>query len=116
MFAVVGASLLLAAAGSPRGIKEGGTFRVAVLAGFFNTIDPALVSLFTEGFVTEPACGTLMRLSRTTGPRRGSRSLRSWRPITGRFQGRTHLHVHDPQGRALLGRQARDGARLRARD
>jgi hypothetical protein len=38
---VVVTALLLAASGTPRAIKEGGTFRVAVLAGFFDTIDPA---------------------------------------------------------------------------
>ena len=40
--AAVGAALLLAAAGSPRGVREGGTFRVAVAFGSFNGIDPAL--------------------------------------------------------------------------
>ena len=52
---VVGAALLLAAAGSPRGIKEGGTFRIVTAV---NTIDPALTNL---ALALEPACGTLMR-------------------------------------------------------
>ena len=49
---VVGAALLLAAAGSPRGIKEGGTFRYATNV---NAIDPAL-----DIVLTGAACGTLM--------------------------------------------------------
>jgi ABC-type transport system substrate-binding protein len=57
---VVGAALLLAAAGSPRGIKEGGTFHIAALAGFFNTIDPALTVSFVEPPLLQPACGALM--------------------------------------------------------
>jgi peptide/nickel transport system substrate-binding protein len=58
--ASVAAALLLASAGSPRGVREGGTYKVAVLSGFFNTIDPALASIFTELFVLEPACGNLL--------------------------------------------------------
>ena len=58
---VVGAALLLAAAGSPRGIKEGGTFRIAVAVGIVTTIDPALVDIAGEGYVLDPACATLMR-------------------------------------------------------
>ena len=52
---VAGAALLLAAAGSPRGIKEGGTFRIATAV---NTIDPAFANL---AVALEPACGMLMR-------------------------------------------------------
>ncbi len=52
---VVGAALLLAAAGSPRGIKEGGAFRIGMATGSVTTIDPALgVQLLA------PACGSLM--------------------------------------------------------
>ena len=40
--------------------REGGTFRIADGSGLFNTIDPALVSTFTEGEVLRPACGSLM--------------------------------------------------------
>jgi ABC-type transport system substrate-binding protein len=54
------AALVLIPAAGTHGIKEGGTYKVAVLAGFFNTIDPALRGIFTELFVLEPACGTLM--------------------------------------------------------
>jgi peptide/nickel transport system substrate-binding protein len=50
-----GAALLLVAAGSPRGIKEGGTFRIATGV---NAIDPALANL---ALALEPACGMLMR-------------------------------------------------------
>jgi peptide/nickel transport system substrate-binding protein len=53
-----GAALLLAAAGSPHGIKEGGTFRIAMPAGSFTTIDPALAD---GGLgLLAPACGSLM--------------------------------------------------------
>ena len=52
---VAGAALLLAAAGSPRGIKEGGTFRIATAV---NAIDPAFANL---ALALEPACGMLMR-------------------------------------------------------
>jgi hypothetical protein len=39
-------ALLLATAGSPRGIKEGGTFRMAItLPARFQAIDPALYGL-----------------------------------------------------------------------
>ena len=59
--AAVGAALLLAAAGSPRGVREGGTFRVAVAFGSFNGIDPALPTSLA-GMFSDPACGTLMAL------------------------------------------------------
>ena len=58
--AAASAALLLAASSTARGVKEGGTFRIAVLSGFFNTIDPAQRSIFTELFVLEPTCGSLM--------------------------------------------------------
>jgi ABC-type transport system substrate-binding protein len=57
--AAVGAALLLAAAGSPGGIKEGGTFRVAVAFGNFFGIDPALPTTLA-GMFMDPVCGTLM--------------------------------------------------------
>jgi ABC-type transport system substrate-binding protein len=57
---VVGAALLLAAAGSPRGIKEGGTFRVAFFTGRFGSIDPALPGLPAAQRLLAPACATLM--------------------------------------------------------
>jgi ABC-type transport system substrate-binding protein len=58
--AIVLSALLLASPAATRGMKEGGTFRVAALAGFFNTIDPALVASFVEQGILTPACGTLM--------------------------------------------------------
>lgn len=59
--AAAGAALLLATAGSPRGIKEGGTFRIAMAAGVsFSTIDPALISSLPEIHYLDPACGTLV--------------------------------------------------------
>ena len=52
---VVGAAFLLAAAGSPRGIKEGGTFRLGVTGGF-PAIDPAI---FPQ-YLLRPACAGLL--------------------------------------------------------
>jgi ABC-type transport system substrate-binding protein len=69
---VAGAALLLAAAGSPRGIKEGGTFRVAVSFGAFNTIDPAFPSL-AAGLLLWPACGSLMWYPYKPAPAAGLR-------------------------------------------
>ena len=57
---VAGAALLLAAAGSPRGVKDGGTFRIAQPAGSFLAIDPALVSSNADLHLTDAACGNLM--------------------------------------------------------
>jgi peptide/nickel transport system substrate-binding protein len=55
------AALVLAASGSPRAVKEGGTFRVAVPAGIFDSIDPALAfTPASNGRLLRPACGTLM--------------------------------------------------------
>jgi peptide/nickel transport system substrate-binding protein len=51
------AAFVLAADGSSRGLREGGTFHVAVAAGFFSGIDPALAS---EPYLLRPACGALM--------------------------------------------------------
>jgi hypothetical protein len=50
----------LAADGSPRGIREGGTFKVGVTASFIRTIDPALVGLPLEYRVLWPACEILV--------------------------------------------------------
>ena len=57
---VAGAALLLAAAGSPRGIKEGGTFRVAACITCISFIDPAFYAVTNESVLLDPACGTLM--------------------------------------------------------
>jgi peptide/nickel transport system substrate-binding protein len=51
---VVGAALLLAAAATPHGSKEGGTFRVATFA--LGPIDPALA----PGLLADTTCGTLV--------------------------------------------------------
>lgn len=40
--------------------REGGTFSVAVAAGFFDTIDPALVDFPAEVQLLAPACASLM--------------------------------------------------------
>ena len=54
------ATLLLASSGGTHAIKEGGTFRVAVPAGRFGTIDPALIT-GPELQLLDPACGNLLR-------------------------------------------------------
>jgi peptide/nickel transport system substrate-binding protein len=53
-------ALLLAAAGAPRAIKEGGTFRMAVAGGWFGAADPALPGGAADVDVLRPACGALL--------------------------------------------------------
>ncbi|MGH3077206.1 MAG: ABC transporter substrate-binding protein [Gaiellaceae bacterium] len=72
---VVAAVVLTAAAFASSGAnervaKEGGTFRVAVPAGRFGTIDPALIS-GPELQLLEPACGNLMGYPSKPLPRGG---------------------------------------------
>jgi peptide/nickel transport system substrate-binding protein len=52
------AALVLIPAAATRGIKEGGTFRAAMAAGSFTTIDPALASSGLQ--LLAPACGSLI--------------------------------------------------------
>jgi ABC-type transport system substrate-binding protein len=53
------AALLLAASSTARGVKEGGTFRLAISAAArFGAIDPALYAL--EYRTLRPACGALL--------------------------------------------------------
>jgi ABC-type transport system substrate-binding protein len=54
----VAATLLLASTGSGRGIREGGTFRMAITIGIFQNVDPALYGL--EYRILRPACASLM--------------------------------------------------------
>jgi oligopeptide transport system substrate-binding protein len=58
--AVMVVALLMAASGSPRAVKEGGTLKVAVRAGRVDTIDPALVNFVVEADLLAPACASLM--------------------------------------------------------
>jgi peptide/nickel transport system substrate-binding protein len=58
-FAMAAAALLLPASGGARAVKEGGTFRVAVFADFFDGIDPALSGLAADPFL-RAACAGLM--------------------------------------------------------
>ena len=74
------AALLLAASGTARGVREGGTFRVAVAVGAVNTIDPAFPSVAT-GILLSPACGTLMFYPGKPGPRRLAPDLAEAEPI-----------------------------------
>jgi peptide/nickel transport system substrate-binding protein len=57
--AVTATALLLAASGSPRVTRDGGTFRVGVLQNFFGSIDPALAGLAAQPFL-RAACAGLM--------------------------------------------------------
>jgi peptide/nickel transport system substrate-binding protein len=58
--AAAAAGLLLAASGSPRGTREGGTFRVAFAIGRLHTIDPALGDFPIAKHLLAPACATLV--------------------------------------------------------
>jgi len=58
--AAVTLSLEAASGGGASGVKEGDTLRVAVAAGFFDTIDPALADFPAEGRLLGPACGGLV--------------------------------------------------------
>ena len=64
---------------------------------------------------SSPACGTLMAYPDKPPPAGLAARAGARRSGAGRLQGRQDVHVHDPQGRALLRRQAGDGARVRAR-
>jgi peptide/nickel transport system substrate-binding protein len=58
--AAVTLSLEAASGAGARAGRNGGTFRIAVPAGFFNTIDPALVDFPPEFVSLRPACASLM--------------------------------------------------------
>ena len=55
-----GAALLLATAGSPRGIKEGGTFRVGIPASLFDSIDPVLANVPGSITLLRATCAGLL--------------------------------------------------------
>jgi oligopeptide transport system substrate-binding protein len=50
--------LLLAASSAAHAVKEGGTFRMAVPAGWFDAVDPARTGLTND--ILRPACAALM--------------------------------------------------------
>jgi ABC-type transport system substrate-binding protein len=52
------AALALAGTSQPRNVKEGGTFRVGLDAGYITAVDPALLGPWYQ--LVRPACGTLM--------------------------------------------------------
>lgn len=58
--AAVTLSVAAASGGGASAVKEGGTLRVAVAAGFFDSIDPALADFPAEGRLLGPACGSLL--------------------------------------------------------
>jgi peptide/nickel transport system substrate-binding protein len=87
---VLAALLLVQAAGS-HGTKEGGTFRVALGAGAFDHIDPALAYGGASWLVLNPVCATLMTYPSKPPPTgyrivtdvakafpRSSKDLRTW--------------------------------------
>lgn len=55
-----GAALLLAASGSPRGDKEGGTFRVGMPVQIFDSIDPALARFPAPTELFRATCASLL--------------------------------------------------------
>ena len=57
---VAAAALVLTASGSPYGVKEGGTFRVAIVTGVFTGVDPAIPGNPIAQLLLAPACGTLV--------------------------------------------------------
>ena len=63
------AALVLIPAAGTHGIKDGGTFRVAVASGSLTTIDPALVGGGIE--LLAPVCGSLMDYPGTAFPEGG---------------------------------------------
>jgi ABC-type oligopeptide transport system substrate-binding subunit len=58
--AAAGAALLVAAAGTPRTVKEGGTFRMAVPVDWFDAVDPALAGKGASVDVIRATCGALL--------------------------------------------------------
>jgi peptide/nickel transport system substrate-binding protein len=54
------AALLVAASSPAHGIREGGTFRVAIVTGVFAGIDPAIPGNPIAQLLLAPACGTLV--------------------------------------------------------
>ena len=94
----------LAAAGSPRGIKEGGTFRVAATFGSFNAIDPALANVTPNFFWTRLAaasCGT--RASRPPAGLRLTPDLAEAEPIISK-NGKTYTFTIRKDARFSDGR------------
>jgi ABC-type transport system substrate-binding protein len=55
------AAALLASSGGAHGVREGGTFRMAVPVGWFEAVDPALPISGSEIDVLRPACAALMQ-------------------------------------------------------
>jgi ABC-type transport system substrate-binding protein len=102
------AALLLATAGSPHAVKEGGTFRIAQSAGSFVTIDPALVSSNADLHLTDAACGNLMAYPSKPLPEGGrlQPELAEADPVVSK-DGRTYRSVRDAR--------FSDGSRVTAR-
>ena len=99
--AATAAALVLAASGSPRAIKDGGTFRVAVTAGTgHGAIDPALYD--HERRLLRPACGALLSYPDKPLPAGLRLAPDSRRGLPDDLEGREDVHLHDPERRALL--------------
>ena len=60
--AIIAAALLLAASGSPGGVRDGGTFRVAIPGPSFDSIDATLASSPAAAVPLTADCASLMRL------------------------------------------------------
>ncbi len=109
------AALLLVPAAGTHGIKEGGTFRVAVVVGNVDTIDPALVNISGEADLLEPACATLMAYPNKPGPagRRLTPDLAEGEPVISR-NGRTYTFTIREDARFSDGRPVTARAFARA--
>ena len=101
------AALVLIPAAGTHGLKEGGTFRMAVSGGFFQSIDPALYGRRRPSSARPAAPSWAFRTSRSRPACQLSAELAEALP--GGFERPEDVHVHDPQGRALLGWRACHG-------
>jgi peptide/nickel transport system substrate-binding protein len=96
--------------GAAANVREGGTFRIADGSGLVNTIDPALVSTFTEGEILRPACGSLMSFpdKKLPGGLRVEPELAQGYPVVSQ-KGKTYTFTirkdaHFSSGEAVLAR------------
>lgn len=109
------AALVSISPAASRDIREGGTFRVAFLASFFTTIDPALVDLGSEAQLLAPACGSLLAYPNRQPPGGFRRvpSLAEAEPVVSR-DGRTYTFTIRKDARFSNGAPATARAFTRA--
>jgi ABC-type transport system substrate-binding protein len=109
------AALLLAASGTARDAREGGTFRVAVTTGIVDAIDPALTNIASESLLLDPTCATLMAYPDKPRPAgyRLTPSLAETEPIVSR-DGRTWTFMIRKDARFSTGQPVTGHAFARA--